>query len=611
MAGLIFYYNVNTGNKFSNYLDKLKNVYNVPNINYKEEYQIGENFLVYSCIPNFIKDDKVIKINNYIISIDGDFYNEEDLCTYLNIKKLTKLEIIYHLYKKEGNNFAEKLNGEFNIVIYDVANKEILVVNDRFARRPFFYKQFNNGIAFSSEKKGLITISEEKSTMDNIGIFQIVSTSHNFNRRTFIQDIKKSKPADVIIFKNNKLTINQYFIWKYNEDHHPIDKEQVTKELYEKLRNSLARRLKNKDRIMLWLSGGMDSRSLALSINKEIRNKITVESYGESYSEELGIVKELCSILGYNLNTRKVTMSYTKFGRIGNWRTEFAIVPFEHVQSSFHNEMKRTSDYILAGVPGFDVFNGGNVSLGKIYGSLFNNYIHRWFISYLRSDYNEMKKVFNIDLLNETYPNLEASIFTALEQVNVKNKLDRYDAFMAYDRQPNFSNISDMYENDLFETLHPYNDTELFDTFLKIPLNKRIFQQLSKDMLYKYYPEVRHIRFDGRGKLNKNNSLWVTFGHEILNRYYFKKIKYSIWNSKKAFENEIEIVKEDLKRIFEFNDLVKMLNIDFLNLILNSNELMISNYSIVEKILAILYAYETFIYPSELSIPQEVIDYYK
>ncbi|MCB0749546.1 MAG: hypothetical protein KDC90_18960, partial [Ignavibacteriae bacterium] len=488
--------------------------------------------------------------------------------------------------------------------------KEVLFTNDKFARRAFYYKLFNNGIAFASEKKGIIALSEEKRIMDNIGIFQIISTSHNFNRRTFIEDIKKSKPADVIIYKDNKLRMSQYFIWKYNEDHHPIDKLEVTKELNEKLRNSLTRRLKNKDRVILWLSGGMDSRGLALSIDKEIRNKINVESYGESYSEELGLVKELCSIMGYNLTTRRATMSYTKIGRIGNWRTEFALVPFEHVQVSFHNEMKKTSDYIIAGVPGFDVFNGGNVSLGKIYGSLFNDSIHKWFIAYLRSDYNELKKIFNIDLLNETYPALETSFHTAVGQVNIKNKLDRYDAFMAYDRQPNFSNLSDMYDNDLFETIHPYCDTELLETFLKIPLQKRIFQQLTKDMLYKYYPEVRHIKFDGRGKLNKNNSLLVTFGHELLNRYYFKKPDYSIWNSKKAFENEIEIVKHDLKRIFDYNELIKMLNIDFLNSILNSNELMITNYPIAEKILAILYAYETFIYPEELSIPQEVIDYY-
>ena len=38
---------------------------------------------------------------------------------YLKLKNLSKLEIIYYLFKKEGKNFAKRLNGEFNIIIYN------------------------------------------------------------------------------------------------------------------------------------------------------------------------------------------------------------------------------------------------------------------------------------------------------------------------------------------------------------------------------------------------------------------------------------------------------------------------------------------------------------
>ena len=49
----------------------------------------------------------------------------------------------------------------------------------------------------------------------------------------------------------------------------------------------------------------IDSRSIACAIKPNRRKEIRVESYGESYSEELRIAEKVCDRLGYELNKKK------------------------------------------------------------------------------------------------------------------------------------------------------------------------------------------------------------------------------------------------------------------------------------------------------------------
>ena len=170
--------------------------------------------------------------------------------------------------------------------------------------------------------------------------------------------------------------------------------------------------------------------------------------------------------------------------------------------------------------------------------------------------------------------------------------------------------MSDLVENDLFETLHPFCDTELTDTFLKIPTNMRMFQQLSKEMIYKYFPEVREIQYDKGRRIRKNNSTSISIIHAVLSQLKNKKSNSILWNRKRAFQNDLVILMNDIKRIFDYPELLYFLNKDFLEAIIVSESFSIDNYLLVEQILSLLYAYEMFIDLNELKIPIEIIQYY-
>ena len=121
MPGLTFFLNPYDRNKekSNRILLKLQSVFKVPSLNYLENYFIDDSFLIYSCVPDFITTQKLLTFNDFIIALDGDFYNNTELMIYLKHGNLSKLEIIYYLFQREGKNFANYLNGEFNIIVYN------------------------------------------------------------------------------------------------------------------------------------------------------------------------------------------------------------------------------------------------------------------------------------------------------------------------------------------------------------------------------------------------------------------------------------------------------------------------------------------------------------
>ena len=272
--------------------------------------------------------------------------------------------------------------------------------------------------------------------------------------------------------------------------------------------------------------------------------------------------------------------------------------------------MKKSSDYIISALPGLDVLNGHHISkLGKIYGSLFNNPYQKWFNNYSLS-YNKLKIIFNKNILEKYYSEMLTSFEIALNKIDASNNLDKWDIFNITERQPNLSNMSDLVENDLFETLHPFCDIELAKTFLQVPTRMRMFQQLSKEMIYKYFPEVREIHYNLGRRIQKNHSLTLSIIYAIFSKLIKSESSSILWDHKKAFQKDITIIKNDLKRIFDYPSLLSFFNIEFLESIVKSELKIVDNFLLVEQILSFLYAYEMFINVNELTIPKELIQQY-
>ncbi len=64
-------------------------------------------------------------------------------------------EVLVHLYEEEGIAGISKLRGMFAYAIWDVKHRKLLLVRDRFGKKPLYYSKVPEGLYFGSELKCL------------------------------------------------------------------------------------------------------------------------------------------------------------------------------------------------------------------------------------------------------------------------------------------------------------------------------------------------------------------------------------------------------------------------------------------------------------------------
>ena len=88
--------------------------------------------------------------NDIICIYNGEIYNYSDFGDYK-----TDGCCLIDVYKKYGENFIEKLDGEFAIILIDFSNEIIIMSSDIFATKPLWYSIENNNIGIASYKSAL------------------------------------------------------------------------------------------------------------------------------------------------------------------------------------------------------------------------------------------------------------------------------------------------------------------------------------------------------------------------------------------------------------------------------------------------------------------------
>jgi asparagine synthase (glutamine-hydrolysing) len=103
--------------------------------------------------PIFSKDQTLV------LAANGEIYNHIDLQSEVSDYEFTThsdCEVILALYKKQGSEFIDKLNGIFGFAIYDTVNDDFLIARDHMGIIPLYTGRDENGTLFvASELKAL------------------------------------------------------------------------------------------------------------------------------------------------------------------------------------------------------------------------------------------------------------------------------------------------------------------------------------------------------------------------------------------------------------------------------------------------------------------------
>ena len=241
-----------------------------------------------------------IKIDDYIIAFDGCIYNKEALCEELRLPPQSESAVLVEGYKTWGSDLPKKLRGGFSFVIWDIKNETLFGARDHFGLKPFYYYE-GDGFVFASEIKAILEYPEYKKELNKEVLSLYLVCNFNPTYDTFFKGIKMVPPGSYFFYQNDKLVIEKYFTYEFNEE--ILEKEETIKEIAEVIKESVEVHLKGVE-YGSFLSSGIDSSYI---VSLAIPEKTYTISYEEEEYSEASYAKDLADKLGIQNISKKIT----------------------------------------------------------------------------------------------------------------------------------------------------------------------------------------------------------------------------------------------------------------------------------------------------------------
>lgn len=235
---------------------------------------------------------------------NGEIYNFTELRERLLktgkyvFRGTSDTEVVIYLYEEMGEAAFAELNGMFAIALYDAREQKLILARDRMGKKPLYYIHTENIFLFGSEIKSIMAHPDCPRVLNIQGVQSFVTMGYVPTPQSIWQGIKKVQPASYLIYKDGEVTQKEF--WQVSFAKQNISLIDAVTVLDEKLNEATKRRLVADVPVGIFLSGGLDSSTVAYYAQKNSAQKIKTFSIGfeEKSFDESEFAKEVAEFLG-------------------------------------------------------------------------------------------------------------------------------------------------------------------------------------------------------------------------------------------------------------------------------------------------------------------------
>jgi asparagine synthase (glutamine-hydrolysing) len=197
--------------------------------------------------------------------IDGYIDNQEELRASLRVEAGTSPgDLIARAYLSFGPNFPDRLRGDFAIVVWDASERRLVACRDPFGIRPLYYLREGTQVFVSSAVEPLLQCVPGRIAPDERMVLEYLLWRYRSADHTFFQSIRAVPSGHVTIIDRSRIEHRRYW-FPPGQESAPVARSR--QEWHEAVRHlfvrSVARRLTSKRPVVVHVSGGLDSSSIA------------------------------------------------------------------------------------------------------------------------------------------------------------------------------------------------------------------------------------------------------------------------------------------------------------------------------------------------------------
>ena len=389
--------------------------------------------------------------------------------------------------ENESRDLLNRLNGEFAFV---AENKNtILCAVDKTRSTPLFYIKTKNSFIVSDSAHYLKDKINQHLNEEKAAEFMV--TGYVTGNETLFDDIKQIRNGEFLLYQKNENHLKSCCYFRFlHGNYYELPEARLLEALDQTFVNTFSRLIestsKQGKRLIVPLSGGLDSRIIVAMLKRLGVNDVICVSYGRKGSRESEISKHVAEALGYEwlfveYTAKKWRECYNskEADLFRMWAGNLSSLP--HMQDfPTVKELK-----IKGKIPENSVFVPGHTGYGcdipeYCLDNSTNFDSEAYLAASLKKHYNlwggpygqELEKIFKQRISKST---------SGLEIKDNETFANAIEYFDFKERQAKFIiNSVRVYEFFGYEWRIPLWDTELIEFFLRIPIEYRINRDLYK-----------------------------------------------------------------------------------------------------------------------------------
>lgn len=217
----------------------------------------------------------LIADDRWLVAADLRLDNREDIASQLGFRseqlaEASDAEIFAQSWMRWRDRALERLNGDYAVAVYDIADQTLTLARDPFGQRPLFYRRTDEVFVFASMPKPLAAFSGLRCAIDEWHLAEFISDLPMSGTSSFYDSVQRVEPGSRI--QISKRGLDKTWFWSPKaivETHRMQDFAEELRHEFDQAVWRKARR--RRGRLGSHLSSGWDSSAVSTSAAVQLR----------------------------------------------------------------------------------------------------------------------------------------------------------------------------------------------------------------------------------------------------------------------------------------------------------------------------------------------------
>lgn len=210
-----------------------------------------------------------VRNGQFHVVYNGEIYNYVELKAALEARGClfqthSDTEVLLQQYAEDGEACLSRFDGIFAFALWEPERRRLFLARDRIGVKPLYYCVVRGELVFASELKALLRHPDVGRELDMLSMSKFMTLGFIPAPHTIFRGIHKLEPGACLTFDEHGLTKRVY--WDIPLQDRPVlgqTGEECAAQIRDLLADAVRKQLRSDVPVAVFLSGGIDSSTLA------------------------------------------------------------------------------------------------------------------------------------------------------------------------------------------------------------------------------------------------------------------------------------------------------------------------------------------------------------